>query len=90
MSQSTIRRTPRRALELVAICSDPRGVEGLAIAVTVALRGQGMKRQTFPHDETPDGLAGALYAASEWVRAGAPSITVALPDLAEESEVLFP
>ncbi len=67
------RRTPRRAVELIGLVPDHRGVEGLAIAVTVQVRGQdGHRRQVFPHDETPDGLAGALYAASEWVRAGAP------------------
>jgi hypothetical protein len=59
-------------VELVAVTPDYRGTEGLAVAVTVSLRGKGMKRQLFPHDETRDGLAGALYAASEWVRAGAP------------------
>ena len=66
------RTTPRRAIELVAMCPDQRGVEGFAVAVTVAVRGRGMKRQVFPHNETIESLAGALYAASEWVRAGAP------------------
>jgi hypothetical protein len=67
------RRTPRRAVELIGMVPDHRGVEGLAIAVVVKIRGQsGNRGQIFPHDETPEGLAGALYAASEWVRAGAP------------------
>lgn len=66
------RTTPRRAVELVAVTPDVRGKDGLAIAVTVSLRIGGLKRQIFPHDETPESLAGALYAASEWVRAGAP------------------
>jgi len=73
MSDAGRRTTPRRAVELVAVTPDQRGIEGFAIAVTVSLRGTGMKRQTFPHDETPESLAGALYAASEWIRAGAPS-----------------
>jgi hypothetical protein len=59
-------------VELVAICPDQRGKDGLAIAVTVSLPISGMKRRVFPHDETPESLAGALYAASDWVRAGAP------------------
>jgi len=66
------RTTARRAVELVAITPDRRGTEGLCIAVTVSLRTGGMKRQTFPHDETPESLAGAMYAASEWIRAGCP------------------
>lgn len=70
-SEAAERKTPRRLIELVGIVTDHGGGR-LAIAVTVSLRGRGMKRLIFPHDETPESLAGALYAASEWVRAGAP------------------
>jgi hypothetical protein len=66
------RTTPRRLVELVAVTPDLRGKDGLAIAVTVSLRIGGLKRQVFPHDDTPESLAGALYAASEWVRAACP------------------
>lgn len=66
------RTTPRRPIELVAVTPDQRGTQGLAIAVTISKRDGGLKRQVFLHDDTPESLAGALYAASEWVSAGAP------------------
>ena len=72
MSDAGKRTSKRRAVELVAICPDQRDTEGLAIAVTVSLRGAGMKRRTFPHDETPESLAWALREASEWVKTGCP------------------
>jgi hypothetical protein len=51
--------TPRRPVELVGACTDHRGIEGLALAIWVAIEGRGMERKTFPHDETVKGLADA-------------------------------
>lgn len=66
------RRSERRPVELVAICEDRRGVEGLCLAATVSVAAD-MRRKTFPHDGTPESLALALDAIAAWIRVGAPS-----------------
>lgn len=59
----------RRAVELLAVCPDSRGVDGHAIAITVAVKKGGMLREVFPHGARPRDLAGALELAAAWVRA---------------------
>ena len=67
MSGSGIRKTPRRPVELVAMCMDRRGKGGLHVAVTISTPGAGMHREVFECGPTPAGLVSAIRRIADWL-----------------------
>lgn len=66
VNASTVRRTPRRPVELVAICQCESGTEGIKLAATVSTAA-GMERREFPCGPTPEGLVFGLRQIALWI-----------------------
>ena len=67
------RLTPRRDIELIAICEDYLGVGGPGVSVTVA-KVDGLLRRVIPYDGTIAGLARAVRQAADWISCGAAQV----------------
>lgn len=62
----TTRRTPRRQVELVAICQSEQGTAGIQLAATISTAA-GMERREFPCGKTPEGLVYGLKQIALWI-----------------------
>jgi hypothetical protein len=75
VTSDATRLSRRRPVELVAMCMDRRGKEGLHVAVTISTLARGMHREVFHCGPTPAGLVSAIRRIADWIeREHAPKI----------------